>query len=161
VTQLYDAHFPVSRGYEKQVIINVRGKKLDVVREALKKELEDKYYNKATLELTLYGTTSEGFGAVGPKVVIFGELSQQIPIREGQKLTCSEAILMAGGGGSKAEWADLRRVKIHRKNAESGKGETLTVDVDAVLKKNQPEKDVELRDGDRIEVLARRFRLGN
>ena len=42
-----------------------------------------------------------------------------------------------------------------------GCAETLTVDVDAVLRKNKQDEDVELKDGDRVEVKARGFKIGN
>ena len=150
VTQLYDAHFPVSRGFEKLVIINVRSKKLAGVKESLVRELEEKYYKKASVDLSLYSTGDGAFGVLGPKVIVFGELSGSFAIREGEKLMCSEVVLRAGGGGTRTEWADLKRVKVHRKAVDGGKAETLTVDVDAVLRKNKQDEDVELKDGDKI-----------
>lgn len=156
INDLADAYFPVSRGFEKVVVINVRGKRIDAVREQLIRELEDKYYHKATVELSLYGVAQGATGASGPKVIFWDQIKRTLPLREGEKMMLSEAILRMPEDTS---GADLRRVEVARKNASSGKIETLVVNVEAVISKNQVEKDLELKDGDRVRIPERRIRF--
>jgi hypothetical protein len=95
--------------------------------------------------------------ASNAKVIFFGELKAVVPLPEGEKLMLSEAILRLGGGGG---FANLKKIKVHRRDPESGRAITFVVNVDAVIYNTDPtKKDVELRDGDRVEVPAKLINL--
>jgi protein involved in polysaccharide export with SLBB domain len=68
------------------------------------------------------------------------------PIKVGETLTLTTAILRAGGIH---EWNPPRKVRITRRN-KNGQPDTLTFDLKAILEK--PSDDPILRDGDRIFV---------
>lgn len=159
VTELGDAYFRVSRMTDKTIAVNVRGKRLEDVRAEVKARLEKDFYHKATLTVSLTGvgvqqpTTGAASNA---KVIFFGELKAVMPLPEGEKLMLSEAILRLGGGGG---FANLKKIKVHRRDPESGKASTVVVNVDAVIYNNDPTKDLELRDGDRVEVPAKLINL--
>ena len=55
------------------------------------------------------------------------------------------------------EFADLKKVKLHRIDPATGENKTTTVDVKDILKTNDRSKDVILQDGDRVEVPERGF----
>ena len=139
---------PVSSGYQPYVTVDCIGKKLAAIREDVKKQLEEKYYYHAEVHLDLdailKGQDATGAGS-GGTAVVFGEMSGKIPLPEGQKVFLSQALATMHPG----EWADLSTVKVNRKN-----GKTLTIDVKKILAKNLRANDVELQDGDMIEVRA-------
>jgi len=159
-TELGDAYFPVSRLTDTTVSINVRGKRLDEIRKELKEKLEKDYYQKATVTLQLAGIGGQSqaaLGGAGGKVIFFGALRGVIPLPEGEKLTLSEAVLRLGGGGG--GYANLKKVKLTRKDPETGRPVTRIIDVDSVIHKNDSSADVELRDGDRVEVPEKLINL--
>ncbi|MSU36261.1 MAG: hypothetical protein EXS36_14425 [Pedosphaera sp.] len=156
ITEIGDAHFPVSRGTDRIVTLVAKGKQLDDLRKELTKRLEEDYYHHATVSLNLYSSGRKNLSGVGPKAIFFGEVKGTVPLLEGERKTITEAIIQMGY----SEWADLRKVKISRKSS-SGKPEIVKVNVDEIMKKNLLDKDIELKDGDRVDVPAKTFRLGN
>lgn len=159
VTELGDAYFRVSRMTDKTIAVNVRGKRLEEVRAEVKGRLEKEFYHRATLTLSLTGVGVQQPAAGAPstaKVIFFGELKAVMPLPEGEKLMLSEAVLRLGGGGG---FANLKKIKVHRRDPESGRASTVVVNVDAVIYNNDPTKDLELRDGDRVEVPAKLINL--
>jgi hypothetical protein len=156
ITDVYDAHFPVSRGFEKVVTINVRGKHLPDIRTELKSKLEEDFYTTATIALDLV-SVNRGSGAdmsgSTPKAIFFGEIRGAVPLPEGEKKTVSEAVLLLGY----TDYADLKHIKINRKDPATGKPTTIKVNVSEIIKDNKIDKDVELLDGDRVEVPARKI----
>ncbi len=85
-------------------------------------------------------------GAAG-RVQFFGEMSGQIELSAGRPTKLAEAILSLG---KTSEYADLRKVKVQRTD-----GTTVVVDVRKVIRENRRDLDLDLRDGDRVEVPAR------
>jgi hypothetical protein len=155
VTDLYKAQFKVSRGYDKAIVLDVKGKKLPTVRDEVKRRLENEFYNHATvsIELAEVGNRNTLLGG-GAKAVFMGEVRGTVPIPEGQKVMLSEAILHL----TYSDWANLKKVEILRKD-ESGKAlAPIRVDVDAIIRNNRIDLDVELKDGDRVKVPQRLFK---
>ena len=85
-------------------------------------------------------------GAAG-RVQFFGEMSGQVDLPAGRPTQLAEAILSLG---KTSESADLRKVKVLRAD-----GTTVMVDVRKVIQENQRDRDLDLRDGDRVEVPKR------
>ena len=77
-----------------------------------------------------------------------------VAIAEGETLTISEAVLRVGH----SDYADLRKVKIHRLDKETGKEKMIVVDVDKILKKGDRSADAPLQGGDRVEVKEKGLR---
>ncbi len=148
VNGLGEASFPVTRDSDIRVTLAVRGKRLGQVREELVARLLEDYYNRATVELGV----EEKVGITG-KAQFFGEMGGTIPITADQPVKLSEAILQLRA----PESARLSRVRVHRENPATGQTTVLEVDVDAINKRGQREKDIVLQDGDRIEVRQKWF----
>jgi hypothetical protein len=108
--------------------------------------LEEKYYVHATVRLDLDAVLKgpDAAGA-GGSATFFGEMGGKIPLPEGQKVWLSQAIASM----HPSDWADLAKVKVNRKD-----GKTIRVNVKDILEKNQRKLDVELQDGDMIQVPA-------
>ena len=66
-------------------------------------------------------------------------------------LTIVAAISLAGGH---SRYADLKRVRLTRKNSD-GTSVTTVVDVDAIMKSRNPAAAIQLGDGDSVEVPPR------
>lgn len=146
INNLGEASFPVSRNFDLRITFEVRGKTVEEVREQLRERLLADYYNKATVELTLADKILDA-----AKVQFFGTgmVRGEIAIpRDGPPLTLSDALLRV----NPPEFANLRKVKIHRPDPLTGQVKVIEVDANAVIKNGQRDKDVVLQDGDRIEV---------
>ena len=157
VTDSGEAMFRVSRFSPTSVKLSVAGKKLDAIRKELKAQLDADYYQDCAFRLDLQAINRQpGQLDTLPKVTLYGEggLSGTYPIPEGEKLMLTDVILRAGGGGGNG-FANLGKVKVRRLNLETKKEDIIPVDVDKLLKKGDRNKDLELKDGDRIEVPAR------
>lgn len=132
--------------------IHVAGKTCAEVVSEVTKLLEADYYYKATVRLGIEQINRIKAGDIG-KIFISGDVkipgAQEIP--PGEKLTASGSVVKAGGG---TQFADLRKVKVTRKNKD-GSSKTTIVDVKAVLEQGKMEQDVELQDGDYIFVPRR------
>ena len=144
VNSVGEASFPVSRDSDIRITLNVRGKSLSEVRGELSERLLADYYHKATVELAL----AEKLLTPG-KIQFFGELKGTIPVLpDSPQLMLSDAILQMGS----SDFADLRRIKIHRLDPDTQQTKEIVVDVRSILKDGTREKDVALQDGDRVEV---------
>ena len=143
VSALGYVSFPVGRGHNTVVTLEVRGKTLSEVVSELKTLLEADYYHAATLQLELIDQ-SKRFG----RAIFFGSVRGAVQLRPGDPTTVSEAILQLGYD----EYANLKKVKINRVDQETRRSKTIEVDVYSVLKKGNRRNDVVLQDGDRVEV---------
>lgn len=159
ITDSGEAHFNVSRGHSTYVTVKAAGRHLAEVKRELKEKLDAEYYKDATVNLDLEGVNNPaapgGAGlALGStsKVQVFGEMQGTFPLPEGQRIWLSDVILSM----PRNDYADLTKVKVQRTNAD-GKPETIVVNVDKVLNKNERSSDLELKDGDRIRVPRKIF----
>lgn len=150
VTATGDIHFNVSRRYDTYVTISARGKRVADIRQALKEKLEADYYQTATVSLNLDNVerSPASVATSTGKVQVFGEIQTVLPLPEDRDLMLSDAVLLL----PRNDFANLKRVKIHRSNAETRERETIEVDVDRILRKNDRSLDVRLKDGDRLEI---------
>ena len=137
---------PVSAGFQPYVDVDCTGKKLAAIRQEVKKQLEERYYFHSEVHLdldaVLKSQDSAGTGA-GALATVWGEVKGKIPLPEGQKVYLSQALASM----NPSEWADLSRVKVNHKT-----GKTQVVNVKKILKENLRANDVEVQDGDMIEV---------
>ena len=131
--------------YVGRVIVS--GKTCKDVAAELKVLLEKDYYYRATVVLGL-----DQMSRVLGKVYVWGEVRNQGPIDipPNVTLTASKAILGVGGF---TDWAKKTKVKILRApKTTGGTKQEIFVDMDAVLKEGQTEKDVPLQPDDIIVV---------
>lgn len=150
VTGLNEAWFPVSRGSEIMIPLNVRGKTVNEVKTELKRRLDEKYYRDATISLRLRGQ------ALRPgKAIFFGEVQGEVVLKPGEQLTVSEAILRL----RHTEYANLKEVKVNRIDPDTQDPKTIIVNVKEVMEKNKRGKDEVLQDGDRVEVPGKSIRF--
>ena len=112
---------------------------------AAKKELEKKYYAKATVLVTPETPHLEGDPAP-PSFIVFGMVARQgrYEIAKDEKLTLSGAILRAGGLLSPPP----KQGKLVRKNADGVK--TIMFDVKPLVEKTDSSKDLQVLIGDVI-----------
>ena len=89
------------------------------------------------------GVTGEAAG----RVQFFGEMRGQVELPAGRPTQLAEAIWSLG---KTSEFAGLRKVKVQRAD-----GTTVVVDVRKVIQENRRDLDLDLRDGDRVEVPKR------
>lgn len=149
VNSLGEASFPISRDSDVRITLQVRGRTMAQVREEISRKLTEDYYHKATVELTL----DEKIITPG-KVQFFGEIQTVLALSPDQPpLKLSDAILQVRA----PDFANLKRVKIHRLNPATGQTTVIEVNVDAIIKDGQRERDVILEDGDRVEVKQKWF----
>lgn len=145
-----EAMFPVSRTGTPYVKLSVAGKKIADIRKELKEKLDSEFYKDCTIHLDLV-QVNRGAASVDQtsRVTFYGEMTGVVAITEGETLTISEAVLRVG----RSEYADLRKVKIHRLDKETGREKVMpVVDVDKILKKGDRSGDIPLQGGDRVEV---------
>jgi protein involved in polysaccharide export with SLBB domain len=147
ITDLGEAHFPVSRGFATSVTLKVTGKSLDEVKSELKAKLDEEYYHDAQVSLRMLSR-----GDSAGTAYFFGAVRGSVRLPPGRKLTVAEAILGLGY----SEFANLKRVTINRRDPATNQPIELRVDVQAVLA-GAREQDVELQDGDRVEVAEKSF----
>jgi protein involved in polysaccharide export with SLBB domain len=128
--------------------ISVVGRTCAQVSEELKHKLEADYYNSATVTL---GINQVNHSDSRGRVYLTGDVAapgpQELPANE--RTMVSTAIIRAGG---LAKFADGHRVKVTRKDRITGKTISFPVDVTAIIEKGRWDKDVELLDGDYINV---------
>ncbi len=134
--------------------IRVAGKTPDKVISEIKPLLEQDYYVRATVRLSIEQVNPNG--SMG-KVYLTGEVRKTGPqeFSTTERMTASRVILKAGGF---ADFANSRKVRIVRKD-ETGKSTTLEVDLKSVLEDGNVEKDVEVKDGDLIIVPQKLIRF--
>lgn len=148
VGALGDIEFPITAGGSTTVTLNLKAKTLGQARADLIKKLEEDYYVKATVELTVEDRTQKG-----GQVMIFGEVrASKIPLPPGEKRTILDVILDAGP----TEFANLKKVKLLRLDPATKKSIPKIIDVEKI-KKGDENGNVYVLDGDKIEVPARSF----
>jgi protein involved in polysaccharide export with SLBB domain len=127
--------------------VKIAGKTTAEAAAEIKRVLEKDYYYTATVRLSLDRRPRTAVKA--GTVTISGEVRAvgSIDLEAGTRLTVSQAILKSGGFGP---FANKKRVQVTR--TEGGVSKQFFVDVNEVLEKGRVEKDVEVRDGDRINV---------
>lgn len=147
VNSIGEASFPVSRDSDIRLNLRVRGRTLAEVLAELKRLLESEYYHQATVTLTLDDKK------VSPgKVIFMGEVQGVLGILPDEPPKMLAESIMAL---RPSDYADLRRVKLHRIDAETKATETRIIDVRRIIRDNVRGEDVELKDGDRVEVPAK------
>jgi len=154
VSDAGEAIFPVSYGSKLYVKVDVRSMKLGDIRQKVKTLLDEDYYNDATvfLEFT-QANRSPTEQEIAPQVQIYGEMQGVVTLRENEVKRVSDAIL----GLNRSPFADLRRVRLHRIDPNTGKEEIKTINVDKILREGDRSIDEPLQDGDRIEVRPKTF----
>jgi protein involved in polysaccharide export with SLBB domain len=127
--------------------VKIAGKTTAEAAAEIKHLLEKDYYFTATVKLSLDRRSRQLVKA--GTVTISGEVRAVGPLdlEAGARLTVSQAILKAGGFGA---FANQRKVQVTR--SEGGVTKQFFVDVKEILEKGRLEKDVQVQDGDRINV---------
>ncbi len=116
----------------------------------IKTELEKRYYYRATVLIGL-----DALAKTAGTVYVLGEVRTTGPVEipGDETFTAAKAVLRAGGFTS---FADKRHVKVTRKgDSNSGKPETVVVNLVDILEKGKTEKDVTVHAGDIIFVPRR------
>jgi protein involved in polysaccharide export with SLBB domain len=143
VNSVGEASFPVSRESDIRLTVRVRGKTLNEVRGEVQRLLEGEYYHAATVTLTL-----DDKKLTPGKVIFTGEVVGTVALLpdEPAKMLSETVVALRP-----SDYADLRRVKLYRQ----GETEPRVINVRDLLNKNARDQDVELKDGDRVEVPAK------
>lgn len=123
----------------------VSGKTVEEVTQETRKALENDYLVKASVRLLLVDRPERSMSR--GRVFLAGQMRKVgvVEIDLSEKNTVGRIILANGG---LSDFADAKRIKIVRKSAQGGTLETLTVDLEEVLKKGRIDRDVPLLDGD-------------
>lgn len=116
---------------------------------AAKKLLEQEYYHRATVIISIESRTATSPG----KVYLTGQIAREGPIAipADGKLYLSQAIIEAGGMG---DFANQRKVKLVRKKGTKS-SQTFIVDVKDIIQNGRRDKDKLLQPGDWIVVPQR------
>lgn len=159
VTDAGEAMFRVTRMSPISVKLSVGGKKLERVRKELKAVLDAGYYQDCSFRLDLQAVNRSSTmleNSSSARVVLYGNggLSGTFPIIEGRKLMLSDVIISAGGKSGN-EYANLKKVKIRRVDPATNKETVIEANVTNIIEKGDRNADIELKDGDRVEVPAR------
>jgi hypothetical protein len=154
VSDAGEAIFPVSSSSTLYVKVDVRNLKLAEIRKKVKELLDAEYYNDATvrLEFTLANRTPSANENLA-RVQVYGEMQGTVPLPEGETKRISDALI----GLPRSQFADFKRVRLHRIDPITGKTEIKVINVDKILKDGDRTNDEILKDGDRIEVRPRTF----
>ncbi len=128
------------------------GKTCKALAQDIKLALEQDYYKRATVRLGLDAIIN-----VRGKAYVSGQVSKPGPVNipVDSKLKLSQAILLAG---PPLQWAKLSAIKVVRQNGRDA--QTFIVDVDAILNKGRPEKDMFLEPDDLVIVPERGVLIG-
>ena len=123
----------------------VSGKSVDEVTRETKSALESEYFVRATVRLLLVDRPEKSSSR--GRVYLAGQMRKigVVEIDLSERNTVGRVILSNGG---LSDFADAKRIRIVRKSAGGGDLETLTVDLEEVLKKGRIDRDVPLLDGD-------------
>ena len=123
----------------------VAGKSVDEVTRETKSALESEYFVRATVRLLLIDRPEKSSSR--GRVYLAGQMRKigVVEIDLSERNTVGRVILASGG---LSDFADAKRIRIVRKSAGGGDLETLTVDLEEVLKKGRIDRDVPLFDGD-------------
>lgn len=126
--------------------VRVVGMNTAQVSAELKRQLEKDYYYTATVRLNLLSVDP---GKATGSAQFTGQMARTglLPLYPDRPMKLSEAITAMGGFG---KYADDRRVKVTR---STGAGvQTLVVDVKSINQEGKLDRDLELRDGDKVFV---------
>ena len=130
--------------------VSVVGRTCSAVATELKHKLEADYYNHADVVL---GINQVNIQSSKGRIFVTGNVRapgpQDLPANE--RTTTANAIIRAGGFD---KFADGHKVKVTRKD-RTGHPVSFNVDVKSVIDKGQLDKDVELQDGDYVNVPQR------
>lgn len=156
ITELGDAQFPISATSQEYIVVKAAGRRLADLRKELKQKLDADFYQNATVNLEVVRTResegpSKGIASNPGKVIVYGSISQTIPLREDQKLTLSEAFAMLS---AQSQYANLKKVELLRLDPATKRNVSTFKNVKKMLDGDLTE-DVELKDGDRIKVVDR------
>lgn len=127
------------------------GKTPDQLAEEIKNLLENKFYEKATVSLTILAAPNilnTGTVYLGGKVNRIGSV-QLDPVKQN---TVAKIILSAGGF---SDFANDKDVRVVRKIVETSQTKIFHINVAAVLNEGRLEEDFEVQDGDFIIVPKR------
>jgi polysaccharide export outer membrane protein len=121
------------------------GRTLEQLTTEVRTALEADYFVRATVRLSLIDRPERA--ANRGRIFLAGQMRRigVVEIDLNEKNTVGRVILANGGLG---DFADARHIKIVRKSGPAGELETLTVDLEEVLKKGRIDRDVPLLDGD-------------
>jgi polysaccharide biosynthesis/export protein len=124
---------------------SVSGKAVDQVTQETKTALEAEYFVKATVRLLLVERPEKSSSR--GRVYLAGQMRKigVVEIDLSERNTVGRVILANGG---LSDFADARRIRIIRKMAGGEQLETITVDLEEVLKKGRIDRDIPLLDGD-------------
>jgi polysaccharide export outer membrane protein len=127
------------------------GKTCRSLAQEIKVTLEKDYYKRATVQLAI-----DTYNSVLGKVYVSGVVAKQGPVNipVDAPLKLSQAILLAGT----TQWSQLKTVKVVRSIGKET--QTMIVDVDAILNKGHPEKDIVLAPDDLVIVGERGVLVG-
>jgi protein involved in polysaccharide export with SLBB domain len=143
-----DINFPVSRTSDVLISVDTRGKSLARIKEELKAKLDSEYYVNATVFLRVHQQVQKA-----GQVLFSGQVrSNVLPIAPGETVTLFEAMIKVGY----SDFANLKKVKLNRRDPATQKMEQRTFDVDAMLKGDRS-KDLPLQDGDHVEVPEKKI----
>ena len=126
--------------------ISVVGRTCAQVAGELKHKLEADYYNHADVVLGINTVNTRAVGTIYVTGLVRAPGPQEMIAN--QKTMLSSAIIRAGDF---SQYADDRRVKVTRVGKD-GKSTSFIVDVKHIIKDGHREKDVELEDGDYVNV---------
>jgi hypothetical protein len=154
VTDGGEVHFLVSGQFTEYVTVDVRNKKLPEIRAEVKRLLDEKYYENATVSLDLAAINRNTLNGADDfaKALVYGAVNGTVPLPEGKEVWLSEAVLQLGA--KQNQMANLKSIKLHRKNATPGE-KPIEVNLEKILRSNARDLDYKLKDGDRIEVPER------
>lgn len=148
VSALGELRLRVSQGYDEFITVEAAGRTLAEVQDDVRKRLEQDYYHKATVRMSL-ADRAAAFGHVH----FYGEAKGVIklaPATEKKKL--SEALIELGW----TDFADLRKITVHRINPATGEREAIPVDALKILQpRGKTPEDFLLQDEDRVHVPER------
>jgi polysaccharide export outer membrane protein len=127
--------------------ISVVGRNCAQVSAELKHKLEADYYYAADVSLGINQVNhSDSRGRVYLTGNVRAPGPQELPANE--QTMVSTAIIRAGGF---SEYADGKHVQVTRKGKD-GQTQRFTIDVESIIQKGKRDKDVEIEDGDYINV---------
>lgn len=118
--------------------------------EDIKKSLEKDYYKQATVTLSL-NVANRLLG----RVYVWGQVRNQgaIDLLVNEQFTVGKAVMRAGGF---ADFANKRKVRVVRAGTDaSGKSQTFTLDMTAIMDNGDISKDIVLQPNDLIIVPSR------
>ena len=137
------------------------GKTTGSIESEIKSRLERNQIKQATVIVDtplIFGDSLDGSGRPTVEVYIYGQVAQQglmkIPSMRGQRITCLDAVVHAGGFGN---FANKKKVAIVRKTIDQG---NFTIPVDLKAVEEGTATDVELRPGDIIRVPQKSIGFG-